>query len=114
LRETLRASDFVARLGGDEFVVVLPDTGEPPAAAALVERIAGELAAAPIPELADGMVTASIGKASYPLDGATAEALIAAADRAMYRVKQGRHRAARKRAAPREPSPLTLGQALPA
>jgi diguanylate cyclase (GGDEF)-like protein len=90
LRGTLRTSDFVARLGGDEFVVAVPDTGDPPAISALVERLERRLYAAPIPELTEGAVTASIGRAFYPGDGDNADALLAAADRAMYRAKKNR------------------------
>lgn len=90
LRGTLRASDFIARIGGDEFVAALPQTDEPPSIGALVERIEEKLNAAPIEELADGVVTASIGWASFPRDGDTPEGLLAAADRAMYGIKEMR------------------------
>jgi diguanylate cyclase (GGDEF)-like protein len=87
LRGTMRASDFVARLGGDEFVVVLPETGEAPTIASVIERIEQELRIAPIGELANGMVTASIGQAFFPRDGHDLASLLAVADRAMYRAK---------------------------
>lgn len=101
LRGTLRASDFVARIGGDEFVAALPDTGQAPRVPALVERIDRCLDTALIPELEDGAVTASIGTASFPHDGNTAPELLAAADRAMYAIKIGRH-APRTVLSPRE------------
>jgi diguanylate cyclase (GGDEF)-like protein len=91
LRETLRASDFVARLGGDEFIAALPETGESPALDALLRRLEQRLAAAQLDELEDGAVTASIGQACFPRDGEDAAALLAAADRAMYRIKEQRH-----------------------
>jgi len=100
LRATLRASDFVARLGGDEFVAALPETGEPPALPALIARIEQALDPALIPELADGIVTASIGVACFPQDGVNAAALLGAADRAMYGVKMRRHEARPRRAPP--------------
>ncbi|HXC29886.1 MAG TPA: diguanylate cyclase [Stellaceae bacterium] len=90
LRSTLRGSDFVARIGGDEFVAALPDTGEPPSIAALIERLEIALNAAPLPELEDGAVSASIGAASFPKDGDSVAALLAAADHAMYELKQRR------------------------
>jgi diguanylate cyclase (GGDEF)-like protein len=97
LRSTLRASDFVARIGGDEFVAALPDTGELPSIDLLIERLESSLNAAPLPELEDGAVSASIGAASYPKDATSIAALLAAADHAMYERKQGRRggRAAR-------------------
>ncbi len=94
LRRSLRQSDFVARLGGDEFVAVLPDAQTAPGLSALVERLQAEIAKAPIAELEDGAVGASIGAAWFPADGDTADTLLAAADRAMYEVKQS-HRVRR-------------------
>lgn len=112
LRETLRTSDFIARLGGDEFVAALPDTGDPPDVPALIARIEEALGAAPIPELKDGAVTASIGVACYPQDGVNAASVLAAADRAMYEIKMRRHEARRARR-PGEAAPA-IGQHQPA
>jgi diguanylate cyclase (GGDEF)-like protein len=89
LRQAIRKSDFVARLGGDEFVASLPDA-PPPALSILIDRLQRLIAAAPIPEVADGAITASIGVAWFPGDGEDAAELIAAADRAMYEVKESR------------------------
>ena len=90
LRETLRSSDFIARLGGDEFVAVLPQTDAPPSVGGLIERIEEKLNTAPIDELPDGAVTASIGRAAFPRDGDTVTALLAAADKSMYNIKEMR------------------------
>jgi len=109
LRETLRASDFVARLGGDEFVAALTDTGDAPSLGALVARIEECLKVAPIVELADGAVTASIGVASFPRDGNTTDALLVAADRAMYILKE-RRRSIRSAGNARPPTANLLGQ----
>jgi diguanylate cyclase (GGDEF)-like protein len=96
IRSTLRASDIPARYGGDEFAIILPETNEEDARYA-AERIIdafrdhafqGEQRG-PVP------IGASIGVATYPADGRTATDLIAAADRALYRVKRdGGHDAA--------------------
>jgi diguanylate cyclase (GGDEF)-like protein len=93
LRKAMRSSDFVARLGGDEFVAGLPDA-PPPVLSSLIERVQHLFSAAPIPELPDGSISASIGVAWFPSDGENAAELIAAADRAMYEVKESRRAAA--------------------
>src|SRR5712691_7562249 len=90
LRQTLRTSDFVARLGGDEFVAVLPDVPSAPVVSMLIARLDTELAKAPIAEVEDRAVCASVGTAWFPEDGDTGDALLAAADHAMYEVKQNR------------------------
>jgi diguanylate cyclase (GGDEF)-like protein len=85
LRRSIRSVDVAARLGGDEFCVLAPEQ-EAAAAALLAER----LATAVTDELsvpADPPVGLSIGVVSCPEHGEDAEALIDAADRAMYRAK---------------------------
>src|SRR5712691_8997208 len=71
LRRTLRTSDFVARLGGDEFVAVLPDVASEPVVSMLIQRLQAALTKAPIAELEDGAVSASIGTAWFPEHGDT-------------------------------------------
>ena len=90
LRGALRMADFFARLGGDEFIAVLPEAPTGPNLSMLVERLQGAIAKAPIPEVRDGTVCASIGAAWFPADGDTVDTLLAAADQAMYVVKQRR------------------------
>jgi diguanylate cyclase (GGDEF)-like protein len=85
LQRSIRSVDVAARLGGDEFCVLAPEQ-ESPAAAQLAERLAGAVAdEVSIP--ADPPVGLSIGVVSCPEHGQDAEALIDAADRAMYRAK---------------------------
>jgi diguanylate cyclase (GGDEF)-like protein len=98
LRRILRTSDFVARLGGDEFVAVLPDVTSVPVVSMLIRRLQSELVKAPIAEVADGAVSASIGTAWFPQDGDTVDALLGAADHAMYEAKQSRKAALPPRA----------------
>ena len=94
-----RAGDLAARYGGEEFVVLLPGV-EREAALALAEqmRAACEALAIPHPDSpAAAVVTLSLGVAvCRPADeDATLEALVAAADAALYRAKQqGRNRVA--------------------
>lgn len=88
LRGCVRKSDFVARLGGDEFAIVLPELREA-ADAALVADHSIKALSVPI-EMAEGRahVSASVGIALYPDDGATAEELLKHADLAMYHAKE--------------------------
>ena len=88
IKGSARETDVVARFGGDEFAVVLPDTGGE-GAFAVGERVRERIAAHNF--LArDGLdirLTASVGLATLPDVAASAEELMAAADKAMYGVK---------------------------
>ncbi len=89
--QSLRASDIVARVGGEEFVVLLLDTELAQAAIAAEKvRVAmrGASFAGPGEQLL-GRVTVSIGVASWPRHGESADAVLAAADRALYAAKDG-------------------------
>src|SRR5256714_11627448 len=88
IRGSARETDVVARFGGDEFAVVLPDTGGE-GAFAVGERIRDRVAAHRF-LAGDGLdvhLTASVGVATLPDVAASADELVAAADKAMYRVK---------------------------
>lgn len=94
LRGSLRPSDVAARYGGEEFVVMLPET-DATGAMAMCERLRAQVAETPFEISADNrqMLTVSIGIAVYPRDAGAADALIAAADKALYAAKhQGRNR----------------------
>jgi diguanylate cyclase (GGDEF)-like protein/PAS domain S-box-containing protein len=87
LSEHIRASDTVARLGGDEFVVLAPEIENLAEAGILADKVVRILAS---PLMIDGIefgITVSIGVATFPADGESAEELISAADRAMYAAK---------------------------
>jgi diguanylate cyclase (GGDEF)-like protein len=88
LRGCTRAVDKVARLGGDEFAVLIDGHASEADADAVAER----LAKAFVQPLSVGgrklRVGASIGRASFPADAATAEALVRYADEAMYAAKR--------------------------
>jgi len=89
----VRRSDAVARLGGDEFVVLLPDVTSRRDVSHVKDTILESLQAAV--ELTGDealIVEASIGSAMSPLDGATAQDLLDAADTDMYREKYERRR----------------------
>ena len=89
IQAELRGSDVLARYGGDEFIVLLPETS-PEGATLVAERIREEMASVPL-EVGGKQVqcTVSIGAASLPGDGATLDAIVARADRAMYQAKSG-------------------------
>jgi diguanylate cyclase (GGDEF)-like protein len=87
LRVTRRASDTAGRVGGDEFAVVLPGA-DSTAARYFLTRVHAVLAR----HRRAGTVTISGGVAEYPRDGSTAEALLGAADAALYADKERRSR----------------------
>jgi len=96
LRRRTRESDLVGRFGGDEFVILLNDV-TPQETRRIVTVYRRSLAQPPI---VDGMpitVQASFGVAHYPVDGATIEALLATADKAMYASKASNERRRRSR-----------------
>jgi diguanylate cyclase len=96
LRTELRTTDIPARFGGEEFVVVLPETSLP-RAVQLAERVRRAVAERTYEfgrENGEPVhVTISIGVAAFPADARTEEALLRAADAAVYDAKsRGRNR----------------------
>jgi len=88
LRRCVRKSDLVARLGGDEFVIVLTEMARS-ADASVAARNAIEALSRPyLLSGASAFVSASVGVALYPGDGASADDLLRHADLAMYSAKQ--------------------------
>jgi diguanylate cyclase (GGDEF)-like protein len=95
MRENMRDFDLPVRFGGEEFAVLLPETGLE-GGRQLALRLATALAGLRISEIGGDRapVTASFGVASFPEAG-SAEELLAAADRALYRAKaEGKNRVA--------------------
>lgn len=90
----LRETDVLGRLGGEEFAVLLPD-GSAQVAQTVAQRIC-DACAAHATTLEDGtplVSTVSIGVAHVPRLPASLDALLSAADAALYRAKQsGRNR----------------------
>jgi predicted signal transduction protein with EAL and GGDEF domain len=82
-----RSLEAVGRLGGDEFVALLPEVGGEGDAERVAQRV---LDATREPIFVGGQecfVTASVGIAMYPRDGATVADLMRNSDVAMYSVK---------------------------
>jgi diguanylate cyclase (GGDEF)-like protein len=88
LQETVRGGDVACRYGGEEFVVILPE------ASAETTRLRAERLRESIKHLyvtqrgqSIGSVTASIGVGTFPQNGTTGDALVKAADTALYLAK---------------------------
>ncbi len=84
LKRHLRTSDHAFRWAGDEFVLLLPEV-RPAEAAAAAERFAELVSAIEVHGL---NLSASVGVASYPIDGNDPETLMRRADDLMYYRKQ--------------------------
>ena len=90
IRRQVRESDTVARVGGDEFIVILSDLANREHAETVANKI---IAALSTPFQLESQkqcvdIGTSIGIAIYPIDGRDADALVNAADAAMYSAKQ--------------------------
>lgn len=87
LAECLRETDILARLGGDEFIVFLNDLENSQDAQMIASRIRDKFNAPRLVAGHDLFVTASVGIALHPHDGALLEDLLKNADTAMYAAK---------------------------
>ena len=87
LASCLRESDTLARRGGDEFLAILPDTDQ--RGALLVAQKLVDALRAPLDAAGNELVvTASVGVAIFPDNGADRDGLLKAADLAMYGAKE--------------------------
>lgn len=94
LRRVVRGSDIASRYGGEEFVIVMPEV-TPARALTRAEQIRAAVAAQRLchQDARLPVVTVSIGVAVYPQHGETVDALVRAADTALYCAKRdGRDR----------------------
>ena len=80
---------LAARMGGEEFLVLLPGI-ELAAGIERLDRLRATIATHSWADVGEGVtVTASIGVASAPVDDVERAALLAIADRNLYRAKRG-------------------------
>ena len=96
IRTNLRGMDMTARIGGEEFLGIMPET-DLDGAAIVAERLRATVAAKPFrithPEKEWLDVTVSIGVAAMSPTQMTPDAMLQAADEALYRSKrEGRNR----------------------
>lgn len=87
IKEAIRPTDMVARLGGDEFIVLLKDVVDEKDISKYVKQILANFQTPMSTSSQDYSLTCSIGIATYPENGDSAEQLITNADNALYHVK---------------------------
>ncbi len=88
IRSVLRVGDSAARMGGDEFLVLLDEVATRDAAIAVANRLSEVLGEPYEIGSAWRAVTSSLGRAMGPGTFMNADAVVAAADAAMYESKQ--------------------------
>jgi diguanylate cyclase (GGDEF)-like protein/PAS domain S-box-containing protein len=88
LRTVVREFDTVGRLGGDEFIILLGGLSNVSNAQQVAEQILEQFRQPFSLQGRELVLTASLGIAIYPEDGATAVELLRNADMAMYHSKE--------------------------
>lgn len=88
-QSVLRGGEFLARVGGDEFMVLMEGDFTRNEVTSIGRRLIDCLYPSLHPALADNLVGASIGAASFPLNGTDVEGVMQAADDALYASKHG-------------------------
>jgi diguanylate cyclase (GGDEF)-like protein/PAS domain S-box-containing protein len=78
----------IARLGGDEFIVMLNELNDAGDAGVVARRLVAALNEPVTIQGTEFFVSASVGIAMYPYDGADIDTLLMNADTAMYRAKE--------------------------
>lgn len=88
LQSRIRKSDTLARLGGDEFTVILTHLNAKEEAALVAKSLLQVLSGSFLIESHEISISASIGIALFPENGADATELLQQADGAMYSAKR--------------------------
>jgi diguanylate cyclase (GGDEF)-like protein len=90
----IRSEDIACRYGGEEFVLILPDASldvtrqRAESLREAIQHVRIQHRGQPL-----GTITFSMGVSTFPMHGATCEALLRSADEALYRAKrEGRNR----------------------
>jgi diguanylate cyclase (GGDEF)-like protein len=90
IKNTLRDIDIPCRFGSEEFAIILPETQRQNALEA-AERLRQKIRSQPAPTI--GMLTVSMGVATYPENGEDGQSLVRAAEQALDIAKfEGRDR----------------------
>ncbi|NMG55758.1 sensor domain-containing protein [Aromatoleum aromaticum] len=87
LKAGVRKEDIVGRLGGDEFIVLLPYLEQTQEAMNIAQYVVESVSQPFVIRDAEVSVSPSIGISLFPQHGMTVDALIRAADLAMYQAK---------------------------
>jgi diguanylate cyclase (GGDEF)-like protein len=88
LGSALRGSDTCARIGGDEFGIIAENIRNKGDAMRVMEKLTAALRDPVLEKDKEIWVSASMGAALYPDSGKALEALMQAADKALYQVKE--------------------------
>ncbi|WP_434937912.1 diguanylate cyclase domain-containing protein [Shewanella sp. HL-SH8] len=88
LKLSIRHADTVARIGGDEFVLLLENIASEDVISSMIDTLSNKLSQIYTINGKPFEVNCSIGVAIYPDDGTTSDALLACADKAMYKCKK--------------------------
>lgn len=94
LKENTRGEDTVSRHGGDEFLLLINEIREEKDISSVAENLIKKIQAPCNINTGDRTLSrtimASVGISIFPKDGATADILVTAADRAMYVAKRNK------------------------